>query len=218
MKSSAIASLVATAVIASTSVAAAESGFYVGLTIGESSTAVSKSELDRAMAEEFNLIESSLDDGDTAYGAVIGYRFLPYLAAELGWLDLGDVVDYRASLAVISISVSSLDVRARASSSGPMVSALGILPLGDAWEIFGRAGLLFSDNKLTVGVSDFYQSFSTSDSDRDEDAVVGIGAAVNFADHWAVRAEYTRIFDAGSEETTGEEDVDLIGLTVTYRF
>src|SRR5688500_10223891 len=90
-------------ILGNTASAETSSGFYFGLTGGLVSTDIgSKSDFDEGLAIPIAQgllavgfddvdIESSLDDSDIGWGLEIGYRFNRYIAAELGYLDLGEM-------------------------------------------------------------------------------------------------------------------------------
>jgi OOP family OmpA-OmpF porin len=218
---------------------AADTGFYVGASIGQSSFDVSKSDADDLMIEAFELagdalgigvgydIESSdLDDSDTAYSLFVGYRFLPYLAVEGAWLDLGEAQYKSSGMVTVFDSVESMTADAATelnwSSSGPVLSALAIWPISDRWEVFGRLGAYFADTELkfSLAIPDPTEPFSEgfSDSDSTTEFIWGLGVDFIFLEKFAARLEYQMIPDVGDENVTGEADVDLITLGVLYKF
>lgn len=76
-------------------------GFYVGADVGAMSADVNKGDLDAAIAaalysEGYDFSSNSkTDDSGTSFAVTVGYRFLPYLAVEGQYLDLGSV-EYRS--------------------------------------------------------------------------------------------------------------------------
>jgi len=75
---------------------AEKTGFYVGADIGTISADIDKGALDSVvydvLASEGLYLDGSsdVDDSDTTYGLTFGYKFMPYLAVEGQYLDLGE--------------------------------------------------------------------------------------------------------------------------------
>jgi hypothetical protein len=95
----------------------------------------------------------SFDADDTTFKVFAGWRFNPYLAVELDYLDLGnpeDEIDGR---------------RAGADINGFAPYVIGTLPVGPV-ELFAKAGYLFYD--VQVDVDDL-----TVSDDNNEDFVYG---------------------------------------------
>ena len=79
--------------------AVADTGFYVGLTAGQSRFHQTKGDGD-AMAVAawdsgpdsftYNIASSSINKNDIAFSAVVGYRFMPALSFEASYTDLGE--------------------------------------------------------------------------------------------------------------------------------
>jgi len=164
-------------------------------------------------------ITVSTEDSDIGYQAAFGYRFTRYIAAELSLLQLGEMVSTaRANMDFGTGPLpAKLDLSFRA--GGPMVSVLGVLPINDRFEIFGRAGYLFSSVKREVQLRIDGQNggFGSAKGDS-EDLVLGVGAAVHFGQVYSLRLDYLRFDELGDENTTGTEDANLIALGVVVRF
>jgi hypothetical protein len=94
---------------------------------------------------------------------------------------------------------------------------LGILPLSYRWEVYGRAGVLFASNELTLFLTDGVGNFKDTLNGSSTDLLAGAGAGFTFAEIYTLRAEYQRVFDAG-DDTVGEGDQDLATVGVTVRF
>jgi hypothetical protein len=103
-------------------------------------------------------------------------------------------------------------------TSGLTLSALGVWPLSYRWEVYGRAGVLFSSNEFRAFYDDIEQSPRRARfSESDVDMLAGIGASFNFFEIYDLRLEFMRVFDAG-HESTGEADLDLISVGITVVF
>jgi len=201
--------------VPATAALAADSGFYFGVSGGLAMFDLpSKGSIDALFEDESLLLESSsLDDDDTAWGLQVGYRWNSYVAAEVGYVNFGSA-EYRATPEGINGEVSL-----RARSSGPTLSVLGMLPVGERFDLHARAGVYFADTRLRVRVEDF--DSATVDSEEikpsSENMFAGIGAAWNINDSYALRIEYQRFFDVGDKDEIGETDIDLLSFSVLFR-
>lgn len=198
----------------------------MGAEVGQSTLDVSKDDLDDLTLTAINQsglfvtsASSSLDDSDTTYGVFVGYRFLPFLAAELAWFDMGTASYSGSGIVSDGLFSAQLDVDAEAEVSGPALSLLGIYPINDRWEVFGRAGVLFAETELSFSASfPGLASESASVSTDTEELLWGAGIAYNFNSNVGVRVEYTQVLDVGDDDETGEGDVDRIVLNLSYSF
>jgi hypothetical protein len=207
---------------------AAQPGLYVGGFYGQGEKQVDVKDFDTyATTQVFpspsvqltvESMTSTLDDSDSSFGFLAGYRFTTHFAVEGGYLSLGDV-KYRNN-ATGNITGVPTDARLNVDTetAGIAVSALGIWPLSYRWEVYGRAGALFSGNDFRAFYDDVEQSPRRAEfSENDVDLLAGIGTSLNFLEIYDLRLEFQRVFDAG-DKTTGEGDVDLISLGVIVSF
>lgn len=194
---------------------------HFGVFGGISSVDLSKAEYDEAFtsATEFQfggtaeIDSSSMDDRGAAWGIQIGYDWNSYVALELGYVDLGSAL-YEADIVADNIFFTGiLPVEFKHESTGPTLALLGMYPLNEMVTIHGRAGIYFSDTRLSADVAGVTESQKGSD----EDVNFGLGASWNFSDSHALRFEYQRFLDVGNEDKTGERDVDLLSVTFLFR-
>ena len=201
---------------------AAERGFYAGLDAGQYSYDLDARGIEGQITDGLAGLGLTVSDprSDTSedgftYGVVIGYQLLPYLAIEAAWVDLGDA-GYRYG-ATVSDGTTSADLRANATidSAGPTLSALGILPFGKGWEIYGRVGGYYgsNDTELRVAVDGVEQSAS---DDSSSSSLVW-GGGIGYTREWStVRLDYQRFTDVG--DGGAESDVDRIAIVAIRRF
>jgi OmpA-OmpF porin, OOP family len=211
--------------------ALAQTGFYVGATAGESLYHESRSEADATVFDAFDSSgltvvsgSSHIDKSDLAFGGLVGYRFIPGFAVEAGYLDLGKL-EYKFSGTVSgfvprgpSLFLHPATANLTAKAKGPTLAALGILPLSPSWDVYGRLGLIFSKVTLTADITVETLPGSDSESANSVDTFVGIGTAWHVGNNVALRAEYTRLPNVGDKDKTGETNIDLFSLTLTYSF
>ena len=97
-------------------------------------------------------ITTSTEDTDIGYQALFGYRFHRFFGAELGLAQFGELkstakteMDFGDGRGYVPTSVSLTFT-----AGGPMLSAIGILPLGERFELFGRLGYLFTSSERSL--------------------------------------------------------------------
>jgi opacity protein-like surface antigen len=134
----------------------------------------------------------SFDADDTTFRAFVGWRFNPYLAVELDYLDLGNPED----------NIDQQRVNADVNGIAPYV--VGTLPVGPV-ELFAKAGYLFYDVK--VDVDDL-----TIADDSNEDFVYGGGIGITLFEHLHTRLEYEVI------EIEEVDDANALWLSAAWRF
>jgi opacity protein-like surface antigen len=233
-------SVLATVLFAGTVAPAfAETGFYLGATAGWSNFNENKSDDDAAITQAFNEngltltgagFHSSLRKTDVAFVGLLGYRFTPAFSIEAAYIDLGKL-SYKSSEVVTSpfFGVIPSSANLDASAKGPTLSALAILPLSPAWEIYGRAGVFFSKVTLDANASLVFASAQPgvpdgagggfdSVSANSVNPLVGVGAAWHMFERLSLRAEYTRFINVGDKDTTGQINIDLVNIGLTYSF
>jgi OOP family OmpA-OmpF porin len=205
---------------------AADEGWYVVGFAGESSVDnVQQGELDQNLIDAFGsagltIVDatSDLDDSDTGFGIAGGYQVNPWFAAELAYVDLGDI-SYEASGTVTDgISTFDADFGLDQSAAGPVFSLLGIWPIGERFSVFGRAGIALmsvdADVDVTIGGESATDSVSTDRSNL----MYGLGGEFFFNDRFGVRLGWDRYAEVGSEDLTGDTDYDLVTLGLRYNF
>jgi hypothetical protein len=202
--------------------------------------AVLPTELDRAtyiqdgFRHDFDLAgtgTSKLDDSVSVWGAHLGYRWGKFFATEVGYAKLGEA-SYRLPVAITE-TVTNVTSGASASgnfigertmqftSAGPTISALGMLPLGQYFDLHLRGGIYLADTRVTNRIRDI-EFNSGNIAHRRVDAsqtelFAGIGGAWNINENFVLRAEYQKYLDVGDDEKTGESDIDVINLSVMFK-
>jgi OmpA-OmpF porin, OOP family len=158
-------------VLAMASGAALAGPFYVGASVVDSKVKVEDSGFD-------------FDSSDTSYKIYAGYQFFKFFGVEGSYLDFGSLND----------ETGGVDVTIDSTAWDAFV--VGIIPFGDHFQLFGKAGLVLWDSDTDV-------SGSGSDSDSGTDAAYGAGLEIIFGKHFGVRAEYERydIKDTDKVET-----------------
>lgn len=202
---------------------AAEQGFYVAGFYGEAKIPAAE----QAAFDEFANFVYSLygftpqsttsavgDDTDASFGMMVGYRLLPNLALEGGYVDLGEI-GYRNDS--FGLDQEPWFQKATATTGGIALSALGILPVSYRWEVYARGGVLLATNELQVYITDFAGYDVLRSSESSTEAFAGVGASFSFAEVYGARIEYQRVFNAGDGPIDGDLDVLSIGFTASFQ-
>ena len=207
---------------------AAQTGFYIGGFYGQSdkdsniqdysvfaTTRVFPSRLVQLTVES---LEERLDTRDSAFGFLGGYRFNTHFAVEGGYVDLGSV-SYRAQASGNITGVpTDASLNFDSSTSGLTLAALGVWPLSYRWEVYGRAGALFSTNEFSIYYVDVEQTpIRDRFRNNDVDFFAGVGTSYNFLEIYDLRLEYQRFIGAG-DKNTDEADANMISIGISVVF
>jgi OOP family OmpA-OmpF porin len=157
-------------------------GFYVGASIGKGTVQVDSVDF---------------DESDTAFKVLGGYSFNQSFAIELAYFDGGDAEMSLGDGAAVGVGLSGLNV-----------SAVGSIPLGDVFTLFGKIGYSSYDAEVSA-----YVDGSTVFSEKvsDEDLTYGVGGAFSFGQSFSLRAEY-EMLDASDAE------LNVLSIGGVYRF
>jgi hypothetical protein len=170
--------LVAAACLASTATFA--SGGYVGASAGQSNTQIEASP------------GTSFDGNGTSFKVQGGYRLLKYFGVEADYRDFGTQDDTVLGQSV-EVDTTALDL-----------FAVGVIPVGGAFEVFGKAGFSSWDADIqTVG--------QPSVSDDGGDLAYGLGGAYVMG-KFALRLEYEQF------DIEDADDVNIASLGFDFRF
>lgn len=218
-----IVALTGLALLAAAPANAVDKGFYAGLDVGQYSHDLDassfSSQLDNALGDlGLTLTSASSDtseDGFT-YGMLVGYQFLPYLAVEAAYVDLGDAEYKRNGTVTDGVVTGDLRAQLTSESSGPSLSALGILPFMKGWEVHARAGVYFSSNDATARLAIDGIEDSASESSNTTEFVWGAGIGYTRGKYTS-RLDYQQYVDVG-DSSTGEANIDRLSLVAIVRF
>jgi OmpA-OmpF porin, OOP family len=217
--------------LGNTASAETANGLYFGVTAGVTSADLgSKRDFDESFAiplqEElldagFDDVEfeSKLDDSDFGWGVQVGYRFNRYIAVEVGYINLGEV-SYRADFDLTVVGATlPLEASVRLKSAGATAAAVGMIPVGERFDVHAKVGIYVADTKVRTRVRDlaFDENLLHAELDAGEEEIfAGIGATWNISDSYSLRFEYKRFLDVGDDES-GEQDVDLLAVGMLFR-
>ncbi len=129
--------------------------------------------------------DKGLREDDTGFKVFGGYRASKYLALEGAIVFLGEFGPANAF-----------------SKDGLSLEFVGILPIGQRFQLFGKLGLFSWEIRRSVIFFD----------DDGTDATYGVGFQTHFTGRWGGRLEWQRFTDVGTD------DVDLLSVNVIYGF
>lgn len=152
------------------------------------------------------------DDEATAWGAIAGYRIMRYAAVEVSYLNLGKLEETDTFPGFPPI-LPPTQLKRSLATTGPTLSALGILPVLDWWSVYVRAGVLFADMELKSSID----GSSDSTTFGSESFLWGAGTQFDWGAHWSVRLDYQRFEAVGEQFQPARTDIDLLSLGVLFR-
>lgn len=129
-------------------------------------------------AGSFGGISNGSDDARLSAGSLvtIGYEIGRHVAIEAGYLDAG-TLRYSGRRGFICTSSELCDVSVAQETSALTVAGIGVLPLGDIWELYGKLGLASWDavsNQTFRSPSGLLSAAGLADLDG-TDVLVGLG-------------------------------------------
>jgi len=167
----------------------------------------------------FQNVSSSTENSDLGYQAAFGYRATRYFAAEIGLSQYGSLASRAHAELDFGNGFEPADVKLAFHVGGPLFSVLGILPVSNNFEFYGRLGFLFAsvEREFTSQVSGV-SGVSGSAKGDSQNPVYGIGASWNINQVYSIRAEYQMLRNIGQSSRTGTEDLNVINLGMLMRF
>lgn len=181
-----------------------EQGFYLGASLG-------RSEGDNVCSDLSSVgFTGSCDDKDTSWSLYGGYRFNANLAVEVGYIDFGRF-DANGRL-------SGANATARGDAKAWELSAVGTVPLGKTFALYGKLGLARWDVDSSATVTFGGQRAVGTAGATGTDLTFGIGVTANLARNISARAGFQRFNDVGDSNTTGTTNLDVWSIGLQFRF
>ncbi|HNC53164.1 MAG TPA: outer membrane beta-barrel protein [Accumulibacter sp.] len=194
--------------------AAQQSGFYVGAGVGQGKVSIDNGASDALVNAGATNVSSSKDNTDTSYKIFAGYQINKNFEVEGGYANFGK---YKAS-ASGTIAGGPISASGDVKSYAIFLDAVGIAPVTEAFSVFGKAGVAFTDTEANASASGAGVAASASDSARKWVPKLGVGAQFYVSRNVALRAEYEYYFKVGDQNSTGQSDVQVLTAGVTIGF
>lgn len=182
-------------------------GFYVSFTAAQVRSTVDAADMDARLAAQGFTTDTRLS-GESRFGAMLdaGYRWR-YFGVELGYAHLGKLhTVVEGTTPVDDDYLRAISLAHPRSGAGPRLCALAFIPLGERWELFGRAGGFYWRTTMSAeGRGRF-----TDVQGRQLDPVLGLGARFKMSERTAIVLEFDRYRLDG-------ENVNAAGIGILYR-
>jgi OOP family OmpA-OmpF porin len=183
--------------------ALAQSGLYIGGSAG-------KSDIDDEIAIPYLITSGTVDGKSSGFKIFGGYQFSEYFGLDLAYVDLGKA-RYSGSYFGTPVTGGSVDVW------GLNFSAVGTLPVGAGFAVFGKLGL-FAWEATARDTTGNYPFRST---EYGGDFSLGVGFSYNFTKNISARMEWERFGLGGGGGYDYNIDlgrVDFLSLGMAYKF
>lgn len=165
-----------------------------------------------------NLTASSKKNG-LGYQANFGYRFTRYFAAELALAQYGDLSSTARGELDDGDGFLPASMKLSFRVSGPLFSAIGIIPISEKFELYGRAGMLFASSERAIAFKFDGQTVGAGGGRGDStELVYGVGFTYNINTVYSITGEYQKLTDVGEVDRTGTESLDVMGIGLKIRF
>jgi len=203
----------AVALLSLSSVALADTGFYLGGGFGRTSYEVDGAALQAENASLGLTNTTSVDDTDSGVKIVAGFQFNENLAMEVGFVDLGEA----KITSTVTAPGQATDVL-RAEASAVFFDMVGTAPLNRDFALIGRVGLASTRLEVSESCSGVLVCVG-SDEEQDVNLKFGFGGQISFSRNVALRAEWERYMDVGEGNTpAGKPDVDMLSVSLKMSF
>lgn len=155
---------------------------------------------------------SHMSDNDTAYRFTGGFQFNRYWGAEASYVDFG-----QAELD-LTTTVPAGTYAAKRQVHGFVFAGTGTFPFNDSWSVFARLGGIMGHVKVAATGTGAFAAATGSQTSTDWKVTYGVGVNWTLTENWIVRGGWDQYSSLGNQNKTGENDVNVIGIGVVYRF
>lgn len=184
-------------------------GWYGGIAAGQSSIDFG-SLLPNAGA---TASAETRDDTDTAIKLFAGYRFNRHLAMEAGYTDFGDFSATRRITVPAPGSITS-----EIKSAGVHFDVLGIIPVGERFELYGRLGVIRTATTTDLSATGVAViSAPAHNKDYNVSPRIGVGAQWNASRALGIRVEFEKQ-DIDSQIFSESASIDVISAALVILF
>jgi OOP family OmpA-OmpF porin len=169
------------------------------------------------------------DKSDTAFGAVVGYRWAVdrpfYFGVEAGYVDLGKITSHYNESTMYAGSVLSYSEKDELKGRALLIGANGKWELPHHWTITARLGVAHSHTSYDVKANASFNNDSVSnekfhDSSNDNGIYAGLGFGYDFTKNFGVTVNYDN-YSLKAQGITDDKrtvNVGVWGAAAEFRF
>jgi len=163
---------------------------------------------------------TSAESQSDTYSLRAAFLVNRYFAIQAGYTDFGTVGYAKKSQCTTPGTVCPTVVlpplEGRLGARALALTAVGVLPLTERFELFGGAGLTSIVYRNTSPDTPVYVEIDTGS--REWRPTLQLGANWRFSNHWATQLEIGGIWDAADAPRTGNADLYSLTLGIAYHF
>ena len=204
--------LVGFAVVSGQAALAAESGWYGGLSIGQSLADIHHERIANQVGVPVTSISFDDDDRDIGYKLFAGRKFNKNFALEGGYFKLGEF-GFTATYPTANTFTGNIKLQ------GLNLDAVGILPFSEKFSAFGRLGLIYTQGKdafTGTGAGAAVAAADPNPKKSEANYKYGVGLQYDFTRALGVRGEWERYRVNDAVGNKGDIDMLLVGLVLRF--
>jgi len=189
---------------------AADSGWYGGISIGQSQANIAgdriRSEL---LGAGLTMTSIDEDDSDVGYKLFGGRKFNKNFAVEGGYFNLGE-------FGFTANTTPAGSLTGTAKFQGLNLDAVGTLPITQKLSALGRVGLIYTEGKDTFSGTGAVTVTNPNPKKSEGSYKYGLGVQYDFTRALALRGEWERYRVNDAVGNKGDVDMLLIGLVYYF--
>lgn len=204
--------LVGFAAVSSQAALAAESGWYGGLSIGQSRTGIHHERIAAQVGVPVTGISFDDNDSDVGFKLLAGRKFNKNFAVEGGYFNLGEF-GFTATYPAANSFSGNIKLQ------GLNLDAVGILPFTEKFSAFGRVGLLYTQGKDRFTGANAGAGVAAANSNPKKSEAnykYGVGLQYDLTRALGLRGEWERY--RVNDAVGNKGDVDMLSVGLVYRF
>ncbi len=197
-------------ILTSTSVIAADEGWYAGASVGQTDADLRFNQFNlAALPAGASLVGLGYDDTDVGFKLFGGYQFSGFFAVESGYFDLGEY-SFNGTTSPAGTTAGSFEV------DGLFIDMVGTIPLTAKLDFLARAGFNYADTTSKITGTGVVASNISPFSNRYYNPKLGVGLQYELASNMDLRFEAERYHV--DEPVKHKGNIDLFSVGIVYRF
>lgn len=204
--------LVGFALVSGQAALAAESGWYGGLSIGQSMADIAHDRIANQLGVGVGSIAFDDDDRDVGYKLFAGRKFNKNFAVEGGYFNLGKF-GFTANYPTANTFSGNMKLQ------GLNLDAVGILPFSEKFSALGRVGLIYTEGKDRFSGTGAGTAVAAADPNPKESKAnykFGAGLQYDFTRALSMRGEWERY--RVNDAVGNRGDIDLLSVGLVFMF